>query len=184
MTVCAVLNCLALKYNSDKLYFHSYIPFYEELFSTIRESVRSVLEIGIGYEHLMAPLVPQYTHGSSLRMWEEYFPHAEIYSCDIRPETLINEGRIHSIAADQSSLIDLANLSVLMRDLPDIIIDDGSHQTEHQIFTARYFLPRMKPGSLYVIEDVQESEKVAAVTHGTIHQFPKRNDDCLVVIRL
>lgn len=178
------LEELAIKYNSDKHFFHSYIAgFYENAFAPMRGTATAVLEIGVGYRHLMEPLVPEYTHGSSLYMWRDYFPNAEIYSCDIRPETLINEGRIHSIVADQSSLDDLYKLLALNNGHFDVGIDDGSHVTSHQVFTARILAGHC---DLYVIEDVSEPDRVAeelAEWNPVIHRFPKRNDDCLVVIR-
>lgn len=191
------LKSLAEKYCCDKLYSHSYIPFYERLFAG--RTVKRLLEIGIGYEDLMTPFVPRYVHGASLRMWEEYFPDAEIYACDIRLDTLINEGRIHSMVCDQSKGDSLAAMvfeftNGLQEGL-DVIIDDGSHVAAHQIFTAKCLLgnkgvpPVLNPGGVYVIEDVQEPERVAPAVSGAIWRPPtreamKRPDDCLVVIQL
>lgn len=190
------LKSLAEKYCCDKLYSHSYIPFYERLFAG--RAVKRLLEIGIGYEDLMTPFVPRYVHGASLRMWEEYFPDAEIYACDIRPDTLINEGRIHSMVCDQSNGNSLATMvfeytSGLLEGF-DVIIDDGSHVTEHQIFTAQCLLLRLNPGGVYIIEDVQEPDAVfhalePTLIHGRstridVHRFGKRPDDNLIVISL
>lgn len=191
------LQDLAIKYASDKWYFHSYIPFYESLFQG--RTVRRLLEIGIGYRDLMQPLLPdgvEYVHGSSLFMWRDYFPEAQIFACDIREETLINEGRIRSMVADQSSGVSMANMVFefcavdergMMHDRPfygfDVIIDDGSHQTPHQLLTFDCLRPRLSEGGVYVIEDCQEPERLAAHTGGTIHKFDKRPDDVLVVIK-
>lgn len=174
------LEELAIKYGSDKYYSHSYVPLYEQLFNG--RTVKRLCEIGIGFEHLMSPFTPKFVAGSSLRMWAEYLPEAEIYACDIRPETLINEGRIHSIIADQSSARDLAQLLCFANGSFDVIIDDGSHKTADQIFTAQYLIPTMSEGGIYVVEDVQEPAVVAAAIGGTIHRFNKRPDDCLVVV--
>src|SRR5215471_2013904 len=70
------LEQLAVQYSSDKFWAHSYIPYYDELFRPIREKVKCVLEIGIGYEELMQPFVPEYVPASSLKMWRDYFPNA------------------------------------------------------------------------------------------------------------
>jgi tetratricopeptide (TPR) repeat protein len=38
---------------------------------------------------------------------------------------------------------------------PDIIIDDGSHISEHQIFSFERLFGSLKPGGLYLVEDIQ-----------------------------
>ena len=172
------LNALAEKYSCDKLYFHSYIPFYSRLFHG--RTVRVLVEIGIGYEELMAPLVPRYIHGSSLKMWKDFFPEARIIGCDIREDVLFQEDRIECLQVDQTCKEDLMRLAAFK---PDVIIDDGSHRTEDQIFTAQVLLPCLRPEGLYVIEDVKEPEKVIKAVGGMWVQFPKRNDDCMVVIK-
>jgi hypothetical protein len=37
---------------------------------------------------------------------------------------------------------------------PDLIIDDGLHTKEAQIATLKNFYPALRPGGLYVVEDV------------------------------
>lgn len=177
---------LAVKYAVDKLYRHSYIPFYTALFAKIR--VQRILEIGIGYEDLMTPFVPEYVHGASLKMWREYWPNADVFACDIRPDTLVNEGRIRSCVCDQSSKDSLGAL-VIWTDMfsrpMDVIIDDGSHQTEHQVLTAQMLLPFVRRGGVYVIEDVMEPERVREeIGDGYVVKFSKCVDDNLVVIEV
>ncbi len=184
------LTDLAIRYASDKWYFHSYIPAYESLFAG--RKVRRLLEIGIGYAGLMQPLLPhgiEFVPGSSLRMWADYFTDAEIFGCDIREETLINEGRIRTVVCDQSDRRSLQRMAIEfgVYDHPgggwEIIIDDGSHQLEHQKLTWEALYPYLEEGGVYVVEDVQRPEELAAHTGGTIHRFDKRPDDVLVVIK-
>jgi len=179
------LHQLAERYSCDKLYAHSYVPFYEELLGG--RTVKRLLEIGVGYRELMEPFVPQYVHGSSLRMWADYFPEAEIFACDIREDALINEGRIHSMVCDQSSLTSTyAMTKAFGSGHWDVIIDDGSHKTEDQYRTAATLLvePYLNSGGIYVIEDVQEPEVIVGrLGTGEIHRFNKRPDNCLVVFQ-
>lgn len=172
------LHDLAVRYGCDKLHSHSYIPFYEKLFAG--REVKRLLEIGIGFKDLMLPFVPFYVHGASLRMWKEYFPSAHIWGCDIREDVLFQEPSIYTLQIDQGKREDLEKL---VRLGPwDVVIDDGSHQTEHQILTAEVLLPSVRSGGVYVVEDVQEPERVAASIPGSvIHRFDKRPDDVLVV---
>lgn len=173
------LEDLARKYGCDKLSAHGYVPFYEELFRG--RTVKRLLEIGIGYRELMKPFVPHYVHGASLRMWNDFFPDAEIFACDIRQDTLINEGRIHSWVCDQSKVASLLSLAQTVGDNLDVIIDDGSHNRDDQIVTAIVLKYSLAPGGVYIVEDVQEPERVATAIGGTIHRFDKRPDDCLVI---
>lgn len=39
----------------------------------------------------------------------------------------------------------------------DIVVDDGSHDPEHQLFTFDALFPSVKPGGLYIFEDVETS---------------------------
>lgn len=194
MTERPSLRSLAEKYGCDKLHSHSYVPVYEELFRDM--NVRRLLEIGIGYEDLMKPFVPHYHHGASLYMWSEYFPDAWITACDIREETLIQDpaNRIKSHLLDQSDDLDLEYFARYTEPPFDVVIDDGSHETAHQILTASWLLPRLNYGGVYVIEDVREPEKVleeltsismppTAPVFVYICRFNKRPDDCLVVAR-
>ena len=38
-----------------------------------------------------------------------------------------------------------------------LIVDDGSHQWGHQIFTFQTIFPWLPPGSIYICEDIQTS---------------------------
>lgn len=176
------LTKLALKYGTDKCPpMQSFTPFYYELFKDLE--VKSLLEIGIGYPGTMQHM-NDYKIGASLRMWRDFFPKAQIYGCDIRKDTLINEERIKSFQCDQS---DEQNLELLKEKIGqvDIIIDDGSHKTEHQILSAKILLPICK--KYYVIEDVKEPEKIKAVfPEASEVAFLKSNDfdDRLMVIKV
>jgi hypothetical protein len=62
------LSDLARKFQTDKV-THGYTEVYETLFAPIRSRVRKVLEIGVYF-------------GSSIRMWQEFFPNAKIIGLD------------------------------------------------------------------------------------------------------
>jgi hypothetical protein len=121
---------------------HTYTPVYHEMFGHRRQAVRRVLEVGVNA-------------GSSLRMWEEYFPAAEIYGLDIRREVLFSSGRIRCYHADQGSAQSLlAAVAETGGGAFDLIIDDGSHIDAHQILTAETLLPCLAKNGIYVIEDI------------------------------
>lgn len=121
---------------------HNYTPAYHAMFGDRRESVRRVLEVGVNA-------------GSSLRMWEEYFPNAKIVGLDIRREVLFTAGRVECHYADQSSRNSLLAAVAAAGGGPfDLIIDDGSHEDAHQIVTAETLMPLLATGGAFVIEDI------------------------------
>jgi limonene-1,2-epoxide hydrolase len=175
------LKSLAVKYGCDKLYHHSYVPFYEKLFAVMR--VRKLLEIGIGYEELMRGLAPKYVHGGSLMMWRDYFPDALIYGCDVRKDTLFEAESIVTFFCDQSRKDDLYKMMAKVGTV-DVVIDDGSHKMEDQVETFKVLKPFVSSPGVYVVEDVMEPEKVAEKIGGVVHRFLKGVDDNLVVVRI
>lgn len=137
------LCCLAEKYGSDKL--GHYTPFYDLLLRHKRgRCVFRVLEIGI-------------KDGASLRMWRDYFPEAVVYGMDKDRSTLFDEERIKTFYGDQGSVVDLGNvlsaIEAVRRPL-DLIVDDGSHDIEHQALCAEALYPYLAEGGIYIIEDV------------------------------
>jgi len=150
------LDELARKYETDKggQHFrygggdsdtnHNYCEFYDELFREERDLVRHVLEIGINA-------------GSSLRMWEEYFPNAKIVGLDSDAKCLVHDtDRISCYAADQNNPQDLYKVMRAVADRPtfDLIIDDGSHIREHQVTSMKTLLPFLSSWGYYIIEDL------------------------------
>lgn len=149
------LSRLAIKYRTDKVpqLGHSYTPYYHKLLKN--RIIKKVLEIGVGYPETMQH-VPGYVTGASLFMWRDYFPGARIYAIENNEKAIINEDRIKTFLADQSSPEDLEKVIKEIGDV-DMIIDDGSHKTEHQIISAKYLIAHTK---LYIIEDVSEPDKI------------------------
>jgi|SRR3990167_8510638 len=179
----SVLKELAIKYSCDKYFAHSYIDsgFYDRLFNG--RDVQRLLEIGIGYEELMSPLVPNYVHGASLKMWADYFPQAQIFACDIRQDTLINTERIHSKVCDQYDYSALTRMTVEFGGNFDVIIDDGCHHTLAQVISFMVLWPHLSNGGVYIIEDVGYADVLAKAVDGTAHIFRKngRWDDVVVI---
>ncbi len=173
------LTKLAIKYGTDKCPpYQSFTPYYSKLFKGM--NVKSLLEIGIGYPGTMVH-IKDYKIGASLRMWRDYFPNATIWGADIRPETMIVDDRIGTVLCDQSNEESLLNM-IKAIGKQDVIIDDGSHQTTHQILSAKVLIPYTK---LYIIEDVKEPDKIVAeFPNCIVKNFLKTNDfdDRLVII--
>ena len=151
-----LLTQLAAKYDSDKgaVYkgqiAHHYTRIYHELFrSKALEPIR-ILEIGLcrgRVEGWAQDQVP------SLQMWLDYFPNAEVIGADIEDFSWFSHPRIRIHRVDQGDRGMLEQLAA--RQMPlDIIIDDGSHASAHQHLTLGVLFPALKPGGLFVIEDL------------------------------
>lgn len=152
-----ILTKLAIQYKTDKgpapeahIRGHNYTPLYHQEFKD-RKPLR-LLEIGVGgYED-------PYAGGESLRMWADYFPEATIIGVDIEPKLL--KFSQSNIIIEQGSQVDEGFLQNLVDKygLFDIIIDDGSHLTEHHVHTfSKLFIDGLAPGGIYIIEDLATS---------------------------
>ena len=126
------LKALATAYGTDKWGSHWYAQYYETHFTSLRRKQLNILEIGIGgYND------PE-LGGGSLRMWRTYFPKSRIYGIDIHDKSLHNERRIKTFTGSQTDEHFLEEVLKTIERL-DIIIDDGSHQNEHVLFTFNFF---------------------------------------------
>lgn len=187
MKVLNSIDKLCEKYGSDKCpkIAHSYAPTYDRIFKD-KKDAKKVFEIGAGSRHCMSHYLPDYINCASLYVWRDYFKKAQIYSIDICEECLIKEDRINVMMADQYEPKDLCKVLQKFGKDYDIIIDDGSHRTEHQIFTAEYFLDFMKDDSIYCIEDIREPQRLLEAFKDynlELYQYNLKKNDCLLVIR-
>lgn len=122
----------------------SYLNIYERHFEKRRESVKCFVEIGV-------------LNGASLKMWEEYFPNATIYGIDIEPNCKQYEsGRIKILIGDQNDNEFLKSVSEQIGEI-DILLDDGSHITRHQINTFNHLYKNISKNGYYAIEDLRNS---------------------------
>jgi len=135
-----MLDDLAKKYGTDKSsLFHAYTESYERWFGPIRFDVQAVLELGVA-------------GGASLRMWRDFFPCAHVQGLDNDPAFMFSEERITTVLGDQMEADDADGFAPM-----DIIIDDGGHQMGQQRTSFWLYFPKLKPGGLYVIEDLHTS---------------------------
>lgn len=119
-----------------------YFDIYHRHFSKFVGREAHVLEVGI-------------YSGGSLEMWKEYFgPKCQVYGVDIEEACRVYEDdRTKIFVGDQA---DRSFWKRFKEQVPaiDIIIDDGGHQTEQQIVTLEEMLPHLRPGGVYLCEDM------------------------------
>lgn len=126
---------------------NAFFPFYEELFPTIRETTKVVLEIGI-------------RGAGSLALWHDFFD-ATIYGIDVNPKSIrrvgeLNRPKIHPLLLDQSDRKGMTEFAKSVGSF-DLIIDDGSHLVGDQIASFEVLWPFLRKGGYYCIEDMQSS---------------------------
>ena len=144
------LSRMAVLNGTDKFGYHCYTPNYHKLFHRWRDRELKILEIGVGgYQD-------EDRGGQSLATWRDYFPRGEVTGIDIQKKVLDFGPRV---AIRQGSQVDPDFLKALVAERGpfDLIVDDGSHRNEHVVETFALLFPTLKPGGIYVVEDVQTS---------------------------
>ena len=145
-----ILTDLTIKYDVDALEL-GYTQHYEQMLSEVRNDFTKVLEIGV-------------ETGRSHRMWLEYFPNATIYGYDIFKFGVDEFHRLQKgnpyldrsvmFEGDQSNVEDLNRFKSEHGGDFDMIIDDGGHTMEQMQTSLNHLWDSLKPGGVYVIEDL------------------------------
>lgn len=120
----------------------NYFPVYEKHFAPWKGKTVSILEIGV-------------EHGGSLEMWKNYFgPDSTIVGIDINPNCARYESPgTHIRIGDQTDTIFLQKLLDEFGPF-DIVIDDGSHISDHIIATFNFLYSKVKENGCYFVEDL------------------------------
>jgi len=147
----ADLAMLAVRFGSDKWGSHWYTPHYEQHFAPLRHERVRVLELGVGGYGS-----PEPWGGGSLQMWRHYFPRGLVFGLDIYDKSTLDRPRMRTVLGDQSDGEFLTSLAERIGPL-DIVIDDASHLSSDVITSFVTLFPHVRPGGLYVIEDLQTS---------------------------
>lgn len=146
------LTELALAHGTDKAKGHYYTQHYERHLQHLRDESFTLFEIGIGKD-----IGKLRKAGSSLWMWRDFFPKAQIVGLDIDDRSYLAGDRIKVYQGDQSDEALLKRI-VAENGPIQVIIDDGSHRPEHIRESFRVLYPLLADeGGIYCIEDLQTS---------------------------
>jgi len=164
-----LLSTLGKQYGTDKVE-QGFTKIYHLRLRAQRLSVTRILEVGVYF-------------GSSLRMWRDYFPNATVVGVDTfrgidgwsnvwgdgkrttfpNADKFLREWkehlhgpRLHLVVGNQSDDLSMQQVtSELQPWTPfDIIVEDGSHLNRDQQVNLAQLLPLIKPGGLYILEDL------------------------------
>ena len=164
------LRDLAARHGTDKLQ-HGFIDVYEPHFAPRKSSIHTLVEMGVLF-------------GSSIKMWRDWLPQSKIIGIDnfsgimgawrrngrgrpipnhtkflMEANAGLHGDRVVVMDRDLSSK---PGLQRVVADLQayaplDVIIDDASHSNHDQLTGLASMLPLLRPGGLYVIEDIHTS---------------------------
>jgi len=131
---------------TDKYWVHSYTPYYDFYMGDKQAKHIKILELGV-------------KTGSSLALWHDSFPRAQIYGIDKDDRKLdmkFIKGRTTLITGDikENELLHKIGKQFGMFDL---IVDDAIHLPKEQRNNYNALWKYLKPGGVYVIEDIYVS---------------------------
>lgn len=160
--------------------YHGYTRHYEVLFEQFRHRRVRLLEIGV-------------ENGRSLKAWQQYFTNADhIYgigygnfqkapsqSCGDAKNTRVSSSQTACTLfhGDQSDVGFLNHFLQESEGQFDVIIDDGSHVPTHQIVSFEHLWKSVKPGGLYIIEDIETNWWSPS---STVYGYSLRNQPSVV----
>jgi hypothetical protein len=154
--MCRIMTRLGSDKGSGK---HNYTTVYSALLGKLCDQPLLIFELGLGTNNPKVPssMGVEGRPGASLRGWRELFPNALVCGADIDRDILFEEDRIKTFYCDQLDSVAIRNLwsQPALRDGCDIIIDDGVHTFEGNTSFLDGSLERLRPGGVYVIEDLE-----------------------------
>lgn len=119
-----------------------YFSIYDRHLSRFRGQPVHLVEIGVA-------------GGGSLQMWRDYLgPDSHLYGIDIDPACKrFERDGVEILIGDQGSP---AFWKRFLENSPsiDVVIDDGGHEAHQQAVTLESLLPHIRPGGVYVCEDI------------------------------
>jgi hypothetical protein len=130
---------------SDKQFWHRYVDVYRAAFGALGP-VSDVLEFGVA-------------EGHSIRWLADCFAQTRIVGADLTPEQpgWPQDERIRYVQVDQGDRRAVAAMFAGLGRRYDVIIEDGSHVPSHQATCLVEGLGFLRPGGLYILEDVHTS---------------------------
>lgn len=138
---------IVTKNNSDKEAYHKYISnFYNEKFSKLKKEKINLLEIGMLW-------------GDSIKLWDDFFEEAKIYGVDVNNKLKYNFSQKVNLIFDNAYSNNFLNYLYSKNLKFNVIIDDGPHTLESQLFFLNNYTKFLyDENSLIILEDVYPSE--------------------------
>ena len=129
--------------SSDKISHHGYQRIYPWFLGHFIDQEVDLLEIGVDKTE-------------SLKLWKGYFKKVHLCGID-KDEKYFADKDVSIYKVDQGNRNELREFGKAIGKTFDIIIDDGSHVPSHQILTLVELWSVLRPGGVYIIEDIETS---------------------------
>ena len=132
---------------TDKNTSHSYLPLYDKLLISKKETAKNVLEVGI-------------CEGGSIKLWSDYFTNANVYGLDSMNIENVWEGIKNNEKIILHTSIDAYDNDFFINNflnkniLCDFILDDGPHTLESMKQFIKLYSKIMTDDGILIIEDV------------------------------
>ena len=134
---------------SDKGTAHTYIDsYYNQKFTPLKDESFNLLEIGV-------------QNGYSVSLWREFFSKAMIYAIDMNDCPVcrkFSNVKFYSVDGYCQTTLDMFEDNFF-----DIIIEDGPHNVESQIYATKEWTRKLKVGGVLAIEDIQDASSVPLI---------------------
>ena len=133
---------------TDKNTLHSYLPLYQNLLISKKETSKNVLEVGI-------------YNGGSIKLWSDFFTNANVYGLDIMNindvwEEINNKEKIILHTSSDAYNNDFFITNFLNKNIKcDFMLDDGPHSLESMKQFITLYSQIMTDDGILIIEDVQ-----------------------------
>lgn len=133
---------------TDKNTIHSYLPLYQQLLISKKETAKNVLEVGI-------------SNGGSIKLWSDFFTNANVYGLDIMDINYVWEGIKNNEKIILHTSIDAYNNDFFINNFLnknikcDFMLDDGPHTLESMKQFIKLYSQIMTDDGILIIEDVQ-----------------------------
>ena len=151
---------------------HSYLPLYQKLLISKKETAKNVLEIGID-------------KGGSIKLWSDFFTNADVYGLDIMNIKDVWEGIKNKEKIILCTSVDAYNNDFFINGLLnknikfDFMLDDGPHTLESMKQFIKLYSSIMTDDGILIIEDVQSWDWIDILTNEVpdhLKQFIKTYD--------
>lgn len=131
---------------TDKNTVHSYLPLYQEILISKKETAKHVLEVGI-YK------------GGSIKLWNDFFTNATVYGLDVMNSDHVwdgikNNDKIILHTSTDAYNQDFFNTHISNKNF-DFMLDDGPHSLESMKQFIKLYSQVMTDDGVLIIEDVQ-----------------------------
>lgn len=144
------LTDIADRHGSDKgTRRHRYTEFYHMLLLPYRQRGISVLEVEMSDPRVRDRL-------PSTEMWLEYFPKAAINRMDATDVSWFTHDRFTAYSYDPDDRETIRAALGQIDPAPMVVIDGGSHASQHQQNAFLEIFPKIQSGGLYMIENLRQ----------------------------